>query len=105
MYQNEWFEGMKPEYARPLSQMPSELTPEEQIQWLENENRMLREDFNRLCDIVADIQYTITRMMQYSETRVNDLEWALQRHTNRFHSMLIIGTEKKEGGSNESDIS
>lgn len=105
MYDNEYFSDMQPDFTKQPEDMPTGLTSEEQVQWLQNENQQLRKDFNRLCDIVADIQYTLTRMMQYSESRINDLEWSLQRHTNKFHAMLIISPEKKEGESDENNIS
>jgi hypothetical protein len=83
--------------------MPDDLTLEQQVQWLEYENSKMWQKFNRLCNIVMDIQSTINFLLQNTDMRMSDIEYELRQHTNKFHAFLIISG--KEDKKDESDIS
>lgn len=74
--------------------IPEGLTTEEQLAYMVTQYNSLITDFNRLCYVVQDIQDTISRLINYTDGRLNDVEYVIDKHTRSVHTRLIVNKEK-----------
>lgn len=86
-----------------LNKMINKMSPEDQIIVLKEEIVHLGNALSRCINIVNNLQHNVEDYMHYVDMQLNSTRHAINKHTNSFHTMLII--DNKEDQKDESDIS
>ena len=86
--------------------MPTDISKDQQIEWLASKLNSTIYEFNRLCRIVNDLQKELEHFIRLTEFSDNCIMQKIEDHTKGFHSRAIfIGMDKDEKSDDENNIS
>lgn len=86
--------------------IPSDISKDQQIEWLASKLNSTIHEFNRLCRIVNDLQKELEHFIRFTEYNDNRIVQKIEDHTKGFHSKAIfIGMDKDEKSNDENNIS